>query len=249
MSKANVWVVIPARYGSARLPGKPLLPIAGKPIFAHVAARAIEAGIDPSKVIVATDDQRIIDSASSHGIQAVMTSEQHDSGSDRVLEAAQKLLVADDDLVVNLQGDEPFVPVELIQCLLEYAESSSFGISTVCVPMNDASAFVNENAVKVVLGDKGRAIYFSRAGIPYTRGELGGYSEAFRHVGIYCYRMSVLKRFCAMIPPSLENMEKLEQLRALYYGIDIGCIKYSGGVPHGVDTNDEYQKLLSQYGA
>jgi 3-deoxy-manno-octulosonate cytidylyltransferase (CMP-KDO synthetase) len=248
VSKANVWVVIPARYGSSRLPGKPLLQIAGKPIFAHVVSRAVEVGIDPAKVVVATDDQRIIDRASS-GIQAVMTSDQHESGSDRVLEAARKLLVEDDDLVVNLQGDEPFVPVELIQCLLEYAESSSFGISTVCVPMSDAAAFVNENAVKVVLGDKGRAIYFSRAGIPYARGELGGYGEAFRHVGIYCYRMSVLKRFCAMTPPSLENMEKLEQLRALYYGIDIGCIKYSGGVPDGVDTNDDYQQLLNQYGA
>lgn len=248
MSGRKVWAIIPARYGSTRLPGKALLPLAGKPIFAHAAARAHEAGVEASCIAIATDDERIAMSATKYGIRAVMTGDHHESGSDRVLEAAQNLPIGDRDLVINLQGDEPYIPSKLIVSLIEYAMSSTFEISTACVPLEDSGAFLNENTVKVVVGDKGRAIYFSRAGVPYERGRKSGFGAAFRHVGIYSYTLSALKTFCSLQPPELEMTEKLEQLRALYYGIEIGCIKYSGEVPYGIDTESEYQHLLAIYG-
>jgi len=248
MLGSKVWAIIPARYGSTRLPGKPLLPIAGKPMFAHVAQRAQEAGVETSCIAIATDDERIANSASEQGIRALMTCSHHDSGSDRVLEAAQKIGAADEDLILNLQGDEPFVPPLLISSLVQYASKSPFSISTVSVPIEVESQFYNENSVKVVLGDKGRAIYFSRAGIPFERGAETDFRSALRHIGVYCYQMKALKQFCSSVPPSLEGIEKLEQLRALYYGLDIGCIVFNGTVPIGVDTQAEYDELLKIYG-
>ena len=245
---SKTWVIIPARYGSTRLQAKPLLELAGNPLFAHVFDRAVEAGVDPARVVLATDDVRISQRAGDFGIHAVMTSREHGSGSDRVLEATSIIGVGNDDIVVNLQADEPFVPAELVSSLIRHAKSCNFGISTVVVPLACRDDFLDPNVVKVVLGDAGRALYFSRAGIPYARDRESAFGLAYRHIGVYCYEMSSLKRFCSLSPPALEQSEKLEQLRALHYGLPIGCVVFDGAVPHGVDTLADYQRLIEKYG-
>jgi 3-deoxy-manno-octulosonate cytidylyltransferase (CMP-KDO synthetase) len=233
-------VVIPARYASTRLPGKALLPLAGKPLLQWVHERARAAG---GEVLIATDDERIAATARGFGAEALMTSAAHVSGTDRIAEVAALRGWDRDQIVVTAQGDEPLLPVELIRqvaALLERHRNAD--LATLATPIDTLAEFLDPNAVKVVTDREQRALYFSRAPIPWTRdGANAGLASqtswqgARRHVGLYAYRVGALQRLSALAPSALELTEKLEQLRALENGFDIrvaDCL-----VPPGPDVN------------
>jgi len=220
-------VVIPARYGSARLPGKVLLGIAGKPMIQWVYERA--SASRALEVLIATDDLLIVSAAHSFGAQTIMTESTHRSGTDRIAEVARLQRWADSDIVVNVQGDEPLIPAALIDQVGAVLESNPGArIATLATAIGSIAEFMDPNAVKVVTDGEGRALYFSRAPIPWDRdGAAAGmvsqrsFSGARRHVGIYGYRVGALLRLAALEPSPLEQREKLEQLRALENGIEI----------------------------
>ncbi len=239
-------VVIPARFASTRLPGKPLLDIGGRPMIQRVVERACASGADA--VLVATDDQRIAAAVSDPrqpGTSiAVMTDPELPSGTDRVAAVAAARGWSDDTIVVNVQGDEPFLPPGLIDQVAALLEADpAAGIATLAVPIESLEQFLDPNVVKVVTAEDGAALYFSRAPIPWTRdGAQGGcasqqdHGEALRHIGIYAYRAGTLRRMTRLQPTSLELREKLEQLRALQNGMRIVvgiCVEAPGP---GVDT-------------
>ncbi len=242
-------VVIPARYGSTRLPGKPLLDIAGQPMIAHVCQKAIEA--DAEEVVVATDDQRIFDSVEALGLNVVMTDANHQSGTERITEVAEKLGWADDEIIVNLQGDEPLIPPAYIKDVaLALGHQQQAGIATLAAEITDAEEIFNPNAVKVVCDHKGYALYFSRAAIPWDRNNfsaIGGVPESsipyLRHIGMYAYRVKFLKDYCSWQPSELEVVESLEQLRILWYGQQI-LVKTVAKAPEaGVDTQADLERV------
>lgn len=241
-------VVIPARYGSSRFPGKPLANIAGKAMILHVIDRAVESGIND--VIVATDDQRIFDVVSAAGASAIMTSADHESGTDRLAEVATKLGWADDDIVVNLQGDEPLIPPSVIQQLVHLLEQNTSGqMATLMTPIHSVDDLLNSNIVKAVAGEQSQALYFSRAPIPYPRDHFANTKATmptghyYRHLGMYAYRVGALKTIPTLQPTELEQLEKLEQLRPLANGIKIllGIVDQSPG--HGVDTPEDLVRV------
>jgi 3-deoxy-manno-octulosonate cytidylyltransferase (CMP-KDO synthetase) len=213
-------IVIPARYGSTRLPGKPLLPMAGKPMIQWVYERARRSRAQ--EVIIATDDERIAAVASGFGASVRMTASTHVSGTDRIAEVARREQWAHSDIVVNLQGDEPLMPASLIDqtASLLYTYPSA-DMATLAVPIASVSAWQDPNVVKVVADLQQRAMYFSRAPIPWIRDDSSNEIKARRHLGIYAYRVAALHRLAALAPSSLETLEKLEQLRALENGMDI----------------------------
>ena len=226
-------VIIPARYASTRFPGKPLAPLAGKPMIRHVCekAAASKAGL----VAVATDDRRIADAVESFGGRAVMTSPAHPSGTDRIAEALT-ILGGGYDLVVNVQGDEPLIPTSVIDELIDVMRADpTLPMATVAVPGDRAT--MTENNVKVVFGSDGNALYFSRSMIPFLRSG-GADCGVWLHWGIYAYRRSTLEKFVALPPGKLENAEKLEQLRALENGIAIRVVT-SDLQSIGVDTPED----------
>lgn len=235
-------VVIPARYGSTRLPGKPLLEIGGKPMIQRVWEQARASGADA--VVVATDDQRIVDAVERFGATACLTSAQHPSGTDRLQEVASQLGLDDDHIVVNVQGDEPLIPPAVIdQVAHNLAGNAQAGIATLCEPVRDVQALTNPNVVKVVSDARGMALYFSRATIPWPRDEFArdasampGQGEWFRHIGIYAYRTRFLHEYVTWQPAPPELLESLEQLRALYHGVGIHVASACADVPGGVDT-------------
>lgn len=242
-------VVIPARYASTRLPGKPLADIAGKPMVVRVAEAAAKSGADG--VWVATDDERIYQAVAACGIDVVMTSAKHASGTDRIAEVAVQLHWKDDDIVVNLQGDEPLVDPALIgQVATALAQDAGAAIATAAHPLTDAAEFLNPNVVKVVTDIHGRALYFSRASIPchrddYTvvKGVLPENFGAQRHIGLYAYRVSFLKRFGKLAPSPLEQSESLEQLRALWHGYSIRVVACKHAPAPGVDTAEDLARV------
>lgn len=236
-------VLIPARHASTRFPGKPLADLAGKPMVVHVCERARESGADA--VCVATDDKRIADVVRSHGFEARMTRAEHPSGTDRIAEAAAALGLADEAIVVNVQGDEPLVPPALIaRVAAALAADAGASVATACHPIHDAAEFANPNVVKVVLDAKGRALYFSRAGIPYPRD--GGAPAGLRHVGLYAYRMAFLRRYAGLAPAPPERAEQLEQLRVLWHGERIAVVVEHGAIPPGVDTPADLEAVLKR---
>jgi 3-deoxy-manno-octulosonate cytidylyltransferase (CMP-KDO synthetase) len=220
-------VVIPARYASVRLPGKALLPVAGKPLVQWVYERARAGGA--AEVLIATDDVRILDAARAFGAEALMTAASHASGTDRIAEVARTRRWPGSDIVVNLQGDEPLMPAALIGQVATLLESApDADIATLATAITEVAELLDVNAVKVVADGRGRALYFSRAPIPWNRaGAPAGFatqtdaSGARRHLGIYAYRVSSLLRLAALAPSALELREKLEQLRALENGLTI----------------------------
>ncbi len=230
-------VVIPARYASVRLPGKPLRDINGKPMIQHVYERGKESSA--GNVVVATDDQRIADAAEGFGATVCMTGDQHRSGSERIAEVCDIMHWDDDRVVVNLQGDEPAMPAALIDQCAALLNDHSVDIATLASPIASQQDFENPNVVKVITDDDGNAIYFSRAAIPYDRSGGEGdaaMSAAMHHHGIYAYRCGVLRRLVTAQPSELELFERLEQLRALSLGMTIRV-----GIPAqrpgaGVDT-------------
>jgi len=239
MSKdMKVAAVIPARYGSTRFPGKVLAPLGGKPIVQWVWESAVRSKADI--VIVATDDERVKKAVEGFGGKAVMTSPDHPSGSDRIWEAAKDL---DAGIIVNVQGDEPLIPPELIDSLIKaMAWKPAPDMATVAVPCPRDEFKDNPNMVKAVVGADGFALYFSRAMIPYLR-EGGTDTTAFRHWGIYAYRREALERFVSLPESRLERCEKLEQLRALENGMRIKVVK-TNLQSIGVDTPEDLEKAV-----
>lgn len=246
---AGFKVVIPARYGSTRLPGKPMRDIAGKPMIVHVCERAIEAEAD--QVVVATDDQRIFDAVGNLGLQAVMTDPNHQSGTERIAEVAQIMGWADEQIVVNLQGDEPLIPPAYIRdAALALASQNQAGIATLAAKIFDAAEIFNPNAVKVVLDKDGYALYFSRAPIPWNRATFPDQHDFaaavlphLRHIGMYAYTVGFLNQYCRWPSSPLEGVESLEQLRILWHGERV-LVKLVDKTPEaGVDTEEDLVRV------
>ena len=228
-------VIIPARYASTRFPGKPLADLGGKPMIVCVAERATQSGA--AAVHVATDDERIARAVRSAGFPVVMTSADHASGTDRLAEAARVLRLADEQMVVNVQGDEPLIAPALIRAVAERLERDrGASMSTACHAIHDAQQAASPHVVKVVLDAQGHALYFSRSRIPYPR---EGEGTRYRHAGIYAYRARFLREFAALEPAPLERTEALEQLRALWHGHRIAVVVSDAEIPPGVDTPED----------
>ncbi len=239
-------VVIPARFASTRLPGKPLLDIAGKPMVVRVAEQAAQSGAQ--QIIIATDHQPIVAAAETHGFMACMTRTDHASGTDRIAEVAAQQKWADDVIVVNVQGDEPLIPPQLITTVAQHLhDHPECAIATACHAIHDEVSMRNPNIVKVVLDKQGNALYFSRAPIPWPRDAfaqnppLAPTAVALRHIGIYAYRAGFLRDFGQLLPALIEQTESLEQLRALYHGYKIGVAVIDHAPPGGVDTEQDLQ--------
>ncbi|MET4692164.1 3-deoxy-manno-octulosonate cytidylyltransferase [Endozoicomonas lisbonensis] len=257
MKQHSFKVVIPARFGSSRLPGKPLLDIAGKPMVQHVFERAVETGINPDgNIVVATDDERILNICHGFGAHAVMTASEHDSGTDRLAEVAEIMGWDDESIIVNLQGDEPLMPHQLItKVAINLAENKSAGISTLSTPIHDADDLFDPNIVKVVTNQTGLALYFSRAPIPWDRDNYKSASKATmvslphpqRHLGMYAYRAKTLKTIAAASAADIETLEALEQLRALWLGIGIHVESISEQPGHGVDTPADLERVRAEF--
>jgi len=237
-------VAIPARYAASRLPGKPLRLLAGEPMVLHVARRALAAGA--REVWIATDDDRIATALEGAGVRVAMTSADHASGTDRLAECARIAGWSDDTIVVNLQGDEPFAPAAGIRAVAELMRAGDTEMATLAAPVTDVETLFDPNAVKLVRGEDGRALYFSRAPIPWPRDAFaqdrsrmpdGG--PWLRHIGIYGYRAGFLQRFAALQPGRLERIESLEQLRVLEAGYRIAVGVTPEPFPPGVDTPED----------
>lgn len=254
MTTADFVVAIPARYAASRLPGKPLRLIGGEPMVLHVARRALAAGA--REAWVATDDARIAEALQGSGVQVAMTSPEHASGTDRLAECSRVAGWADDTVVVNLQGDEPFAPADGIACVARAVVDSGAGIATLATPIDDIDTLLDPNAVKLARAANGDALYFSRAPLPWPRDAFsrdrttmpeGGHW--LRHIGIYGYRASALRAFAALPAGSLEQIESLEQLRALEAGWRIAVALAPSPFPAGVDTPEDLERAERTYRA
>jgi 3-deoxy-manno-octulosonate cytidylyltransferase (CMP-KDO synthetase) len=238
-------VLIPARLASSRLPGKPLADIAGKPMVVRVAERVAAAGAE--QVIVAADHPSIVAACRAHGVQAVMTRTDHASGSDRLAEACETLGLAGDDIVVNVQGDEPLIDPELVrQCADLLARHADCMVATAAHPITEHADFINPNVVKVVCDQAGRALLFSRAPIPCWRDapdQTLPSPPPLRHIGLYAYRAGYLRQFPALAMAPLERLEALEQLRALWHGDRIAVHVTPHAPGAGVDTPDDLARV------
>jgi 3-deoxy-manno-octulosonate cytidylyltransferase (CMP-KDO synthetase) len=242
-------IVIPSRYGSSRLPGKPLMDIAGKPMVQHVWERAQQS--NATRVVIATDDERIFSVASGFGAEVCMTATTHPSGTDRLQQVADQLELDDEHIVVNVQGDEPQIPTTVIdQVAANLAVASDASMATLCEPIHAVSELIDPNAVKVVTDTAGMALYFSRAPIPFPRdfslsadAKLPTLHTWYRHIGIYAYRVKFLHQYVSWKPAPLEQLEQLEQLRAMYYGARIHVEQAAQAVPGGVDTQQDLEAV------
>ncbi|MDQ7075459.1 MAG: 3-deoxy-manno-octulosonate cytidylyltransferase [Gammaproteobacteria bacterium] len=239
-------IVIPARYASSRLPGKPLALLAGKPMLTYVYEQALKS--EASEVVIATDDERIYRLAEELGAKVCMTSNLHRSGTDRIAEVAQQLAWPDETLVVNLQGDEPLTPPEILnQVALNLHQHPQAGIATLCWPIHSASELHDPHVVKVVRDRQDYALYFSRAPIPWERDALElestSVNTAFRHIGLYAYRVGFLHAYRDMELCELEQLESLEQLRALWNGVKIHCGESLLVPGHGIDTEADLRQV------
>jgi 3-deoxy-manno-octulosonate cytidylyltransferase (CMP-KDO synthetase) len=238
-------VAIPARHGASRLPGKPLRLIAGEPMVAHVARRALAAGA--SEVVLATDDSRIADAVKGYPLTVCMTRVDHASGTDRLAECAEQLRWDDRQIVVNLQGDEPFAPPEGIRAVARVLAESSAEMATLATPIVDHDAYFDPNVVKVLLASDGLALYFSRAPVPWQRDRFQRDRTlpapgALRHIGIYAYRAGFLRRFASLPAGALERLEALEQVRVLEAGFRIAVGLTPVAFAPGVDTEQDLQR-------
>ena len=248
MVDASFTVVIPARYASSRLPGKPLLELAGKPMLQHVHERAAESAAE--QIIIATDDSRIEQAAGAFGATVCLTSDRHESGTERLAEVAQQHGWDDDVIVVNLQGDEPLMPAHLIdQVAGDLAAHADAAVATLAYPLEASVNEADPHVVKVVLDRAGYAMYFSRAPIPWHRDPhvtgrgIAGSNPVLHHLGLYAYRAGFLRHYCELAPSPLEVYEKLEQLRALWHGLRIH-VGIADEIPGpGVDTEADLRRV------
>ncbi|BFU59551.1 MULTISPECIES: 3-deoxy-manno-octulosonate cytidylyltransferase [Rodentibacter] len=245
-------VIIPARFASSRLPGKPLADIAGKPMIQHVFEKAQQSGA--SRVIIATDNGKVAQTAEHFGAEVCMTSEHHNSGTERLAEVVKKLAIADDEIIVNIQGDEPLVPPIIVTQVAENLAKFNVNMATLAVKIREPEELFNPNAVKVLTDKDGYVLYFSRSVIPYDRDQFMTLQEVakakladayLRHIGIYAYRAGFIKQYVQWEPTLLENLEKLEQLRVLWNGERIH-VELAKAVPAvGVDTAEDLEKVRS----
>jgi len=243
-------VVIPARFASTRLPGKPLRDIAGLPMIQHVWQQARKS--QAARVVIATDDERIYSAATDFGAEVCMTREDHVSGTDRLQEVAELLGLGDKQVIVNVQGDEPLIPPQVIdQVAGNLASATTAGVATLCEPLVSAEELLNPNIVKVVANQQGMAQYFSRAPIPWPRDHFqrspSSLPEEFvarRHIGLYAYRVAELQRFVEWPIGDLERFESLEQLRFMANGVGIHIADAGKDVPAGVDTEEDLQSAI-----
>ncbi|HWR79347.1 MAG TPA: 3-deoxy-manno-octulosonate cytidylyltransferase [Pseudomonas sp.] len=248
-------VVIPARFASTRLPGKPLQEIAGKPMIQHVWEQACKSSAQ--QVVVATDDERIVSACEAFGARVVLTRVEHNSGTDRLAEVASQLGLASDAIVVNVQGDEPLIPPAIIdQVAANLAAHPEAAIATLAEPIEDVTALFNPNVVKVSSDINGLALTFSRAPLPWARDALAQDRNVLpagvpyrRHIGIYAYRAGFLHDFVAWGPCQLEDTECLEQLRALWHGVRIHVADALQSPPAGVDTAEDLERVRRLLGA
>ncbi|MES2818439.1 MAG: 3-deoxy-manno-octulosonate cytidylyltransferase [Pseudomonadota bacterium] len=248
-------VVIPSRFASSRLPGKPLQDIAGKPMIRHVWEQACKSAAQ--RVVVATDDARIVEACRGFGAEVLLTRVEHNSGTDRLAEVATQLGLTGDDLVVNVQGDEPLIPPAIIdQVAANLAAHPEAAMATLAEPIDDIAALFNPNVVKVVTDRNGLALTFSRAPLPWARDALATSREQLppgvpyrRHIGLYAYRAQFLQDFVAWGPCWLEDSECLEQLRALWHGVRIHVADALQSPPAGVDTPEDLARVRRLLGA
>jgi 3-deoxy-manno-octulosonate cytidylyltransferase (CMP-KDO synthetase) len=247
--KTQFNVVIPARFASTRLPGKPLLPIAGKPMIQHVYERAIESGA--ADVVIATDDQRVQQACDVFSAHCCMTAADHQSGTDRIAEVVEQMQWPDDSNIVNLQGDEPLIKPQLVRQVAEdLAEHTKSEIATLCSPIHTAAELLDPHVVKVVTDNEGFALYFSRAAIPWDRDafaidmeELPEGSRHYRHIGLYAYKAGFIRHYSQLKPCYIEKAESLEQLRALWNGFPIHVSMIEEPPGHGVDTQQDLERV------
>lgn len=238
--------IIPARYASTRLPGKPLADIGGKPMVVHVMERALESGA--SRVIVATDHPDVVTAVEAVGGEVCLTRVDHQSGTERLAEVIERYGFADDDIIVNVQGDEPLIPPIIIRQVADNLAACNAGMATLAVPIESSEEAFNPNAVKVVMDAQGYALYFSRAAIPWERERFAESTETIgdcflRHIGLYAYRAGFIRRYVNWAPSKLEQIELLEQLRVLWYGekIHVAVAKKVPAV--GVDTQNDLDRV------
>ncbi len=247
MSGPVPWIVVPARYGSSRLPGKPLADIGGKPLVLHVLAIA-QSLVGADRAVVATDDPRIGDVVTAASGRVVMTRPDHASGTDRAAEVAEILNLDGEDIVVNLQGDEPLLPPALVnQAVSALVDNDDADMATLACPITESEHLDNPNIVKVVRSGRGAALYFSRSPIPYRRSPVPNL-PTYRHIGLYAYRVRALMRLSALPPAPLEEAEGLEQLRALAAGMHIHVSLTDTAPPHGVDTPQDLARVRAMFG-
>ncbi|KAB8310853.1 MULTISPECIES: 3-deoxy-manno-octulosonate cytidylyltransferase [Rahnella] len=238
--------IIPARFGSSRLPGKPLADINGKPMVVHVMERALESGA--KRVIVATDHPEVVAAVKAAGGEVCLTSPDHQSGTERLAEVIQICQFADDEIIVNVQGDEPLIPPVIVRQVAENLANSVAGMATLAVPIESAEEAFNPNAVKVVRDANGYAMYFSRAAIPWERERFAVSKDTIgdvflRHIGIYAYRAGFIRQYVQWEPSKLEHIELLEQLRVLWYGEKIH-VDVAKAIPSvGVDTPEDLERV------
>ena len=248
-------VVIPARYASTRFPGKPLIDLNGKPMVVRVAERAMQSSA--TQVLVATDDARIAEACGNHGLVHVMTRSDHPTGTDRLSEVATALNLPDDAVVVNVQGDEPLIPANVIDQVAAMLEANpNAAVATLCHPIHDVGDVTNPNVVKCVISEIGEAMYFSRAPIPFARDAWRDGVDSipdglpmYRHIGLYAYRAGFLRRFPELSIPATERYEALEQLRALAHGFRIAVAVVQEALPPGIDTPEDYERLKATFSA
>lgn len=246
-------VVIPARYASTRLPGKPLLDIAGKPMIQRVYEAACASGAE--QVVIATDDERIEQVALAFGAEVCMTSTGHTSGTDRLAETSRKMAWADDEIIVNVQGDEPQIPTGLIKQVANgLANHPAAVIATLCSPIQSMQELLDPNVVKLVRDTQGFALYFSRAPIPWARDAFASNMDDLptaihylRHLGIYAYRAAYLQEYTRLPSCTLEQTESLEQLRVLWNGARIFVDDAVVEPGHGVDTEEDLERVRQAY--
>ncbi|CDH34971.1 3-deoxy-manno-octulosonate cytidylyltransferase [Xenorhabdus bovienii] len=243
-------VIIPARFASTRLPGKPLADIHGKPMIVRVMERAIRSGAN--RVIVATDNQAVFDAVTAAGGEACMTSAHHHSGTERLAEVIDQYQFADDEIIVNVQGDEPLIPEQIIKQVADNLAESDAGMATLAVQIQDAEEAFNPNTVKVVMDAQGYALYFSRATIPWERDRFMQSKETvgdnfLRHIGLYAYRAGFIRRYVQWAPSPLESIEMLEQLRVLWYGEKIHVAKALQAPGAGVDTPEDLEAVRKAF--
>ena len=234
--------VIPARLASTRLPNKPLADIAGKPMVVRVAERALQSGA--SRVVVAVDDPSIFEACKAYQLEVMLTSNQHPTGTDRLSEVVTKLELGDHEIIVNVQGDEPLIPPNLIaqvaQTLTNHPQAD---IATAALAIHDLTEVNNPNVVKVAMDKNLKALYFSRSAIPYSRDPQKYQAQCYRHIGMYAYKAGFLKKFSQLAPAPIEEAESLEQLRAMWYGYTIQVFVTDAAPPPGVDTAEDLERV------
>lgn len=241
-------VIIPARYASTRLPRKPLLDILGKPMIQHVWEKAQQAGA--KRVIVATDHPEIEQAVKNFGGEVCLTSDKHNSGTERLAEVIEKMAINDDEIIVNIQGDEPLIPPVIVAQVAENLDRHHVNFATLAVKLTSKEELLNPNVVKTLTDTNGMALYFSRSPIPFPRDHFATLDDEFvaqqnylRHIGIYAYRAGFVKRYVAWQPTALEQLESLEQLRALWYGEKIHLDLAKQAPQVGVDTAEDLERV------